>query len=161
MLHKLRDELGLTAKAFEKGGGVGGTWYFNTYPGAKSDTEGFVYRYSFDKDLLQEWDWSTRYLDQPDVLAYLQHVVERYDLGRDIQLDTEVTGAVFDESTDLWTVSTADGGVAHLPLPRQRARAAGEDATCPTSRAGTRSRVGWCTPTPGRPTSTSPASASA
>ncbi|MDT7707656.1 MAG: cyclohexanone monooxygenase [Pseudonocardiales bacterium] len=109
MLHKLRNELGLTVKAFEKGGGVGGTWYFNTYPGAKSDTEGFVYRYSFDKDLLQEWDWTTRYLDQPDVLAYLEHVVERYDLARDIQLDTEVTGAAFDEHTDLWTVTTSTG----------------------------------------------------
>jgi cyclohexanone monooxygenase len=109
MLHKLRDELGLTAKAFEKGGGVGGTWYFNKYPGAKSDTEGFVYRYSFDKDLLQEWDWSTRYLDQPDVLAYLEHVVERFDLGRDIVLDTEVTGAVFDEGTDLWKVTLGTG----------------------------------------------------
>ncbi|MFC4949225.1 flavin-containing monooxygenase [Pseudonocardia sp. GCM10023141] len=109
MLHKLRDELGLTATAFEKGGGVGGTWYFNRYPGAKSDTEGFVYRYSFDKDLLQEWDWNTRYLDQSDVLAYLEHVVDRYDLRRDIQLDTEVTGAVWDDATDLWTVTTADG----------------------------------------------------
>jgi cyclohexanone monooxygenase len=109
MLHKLRNELGLSVKAFEKGGGVGGTWYFNRYPGAKSDTEGFVYRYSFDKDLLQQWDWTTRYLDQPDVLAYLEHVVERYDLGRDIQLNTEVTGAALDEDTDLWTVTTADG----------------------------------------------------
>ena len=109
MLHKLRDELGLRVQAFEKGGGVGGTWYFNRYPGAKSDTEGFVYRYSFDADLLQEWNWNRRYLDQADVLAYLEHVVERYDLARDIQLDTEVTGAVFDEGTDLWTVSTADG----------------------------------------------------
>jgi cyclohexanone monooxygenase len=109
MLHKLRNELGLSVKAFEKGGGVGGTWYFNRYPGAKSDTEGFVYRYSFDKDLLQEWDWRTRYLDQPDILAYLEHVVERYDLARDIQLNTEVTGATFDEDTDLWTVTTADG----------------------------------------------------
>lgn len=109
MLHKLRNELGLTVKAFEKGGGVGGTWYFNRYPGAKSDTEGFVYRYSFDEDLLQEWDWSTRYLDQPDVLAYLEHVVERFDLGRDIELNTEVTGATFDDKTSLWTVSTAKG----------------------------------------------------
>ena len=109
MLHKLRNELGLTVQAFEKGGGVGGTWYFNRYPGAKSDTEGFVYRYSFDKDLLQEWDWNTRYLDQPDILAYLEHVVDRYDLRRDIQLNTEVTGAVFDDATDLWTVTTDDG----------------------------------------------------
>ena len=109
MLYKLRNELGLTVKALEKGGGIGGTWYFNKYPGAKSDTEGFVYRYSFDKDLLQEYDWTTRYLDQPDILAYLNHVVDRYDLRRDIQLNTEVTGAVFDEDTNLWTITTAGG----------------------------------------------------
>ncbi|MHC1559385.1 flavin-containing monooxygenase [Actinomycetospora sp. C-140] len=109
MLHTLRDRLGLRTRVLEKGGGVGGTWYFNRYPGAKSDTEGFVYRYSFDTDLLQEWDWSTRYLDQPDVLAYLEHVVERFDLGRDIQLSTEVTGAAFDEEDDLWHVTTAAG----------------------------------------------------
>ncbi|MCF7550706.1 NAD(P)/FAD-dependent oxidoreductase [Pseudonocardia sp. WMMC193] len=109
MLHKLRNELGLTVQGFEKGGGVGGTWYFNRYPGAKSDTEGFVYRYSFDEDLLQEWDWSTRYLDQPDVLAYLEHVVDRFDLRRDIKLDTEVVAAGFDDSTGLWTVTTGDG----------------------------------------------------
>ncbi|GLZ48750.1 cyclohexanone monooxygenase [Actinomycetospora sp. NBRC 106375] len=109
MLHTLRDRLGLRTRVLEKGGGVGGTWYFNRYPGAKSDTEGFVYRYSFDTDLLQEWDWSTRYLDQPDVLAYLEHVVERFDLARDIQLSTEVTGAAFDEEDDLWHVTTAAG----------------------------------------------------
>src|ERR1700733_1233328 len=71
MLHKLRNELWLKVRAFEKGGGIGGTWYFNRYPGAKSDTEGFVYRYSFDKDLLQEWDWTTRYLEQSDIEEYL------------------------------------------------------------------------------------------
>lgn len=109
MLHKLRDELGLTTRVFEKGGGIGGTWYFNRYPGAKSDTEGFVYRYSFDEDLLQEWDWTTRYLDQPDVLAYLEHVVDRYDLRRDIQLETEVTRAVYDEERDVWRVTTGRG----------------------------------------------------
>ncbi len=109
MLHKLRNELGLSVMALEKGGGVGGTWYFNKYPGAKSDTESFVYRYSFDKDLLQDYDWHTRYLDQPDILAYLNHVVDRFDLRRDIQLNTEVTSAVFDEDTSLWTVTTADG----------------------------------------------------
>ena len=109
MLHKLRNELGLSVRAFEKGGGVGGTWYFNRYPGAKSDTEGFVYRYSFDKDLLQEYDWHARYLDQTDILAYLEHVVVRYDLRRDIQLNTEVTGAEFDEETRVWTVTLADG----------------------------------------------------
>ncbi|MBW0089592.1 NAD(P)/FAD-dependent oxidoreductase [Pseudonocardia sp. KRD-184] len=110
MLHKLRNELGLTVRAFEKGGGVGGTWYFNRYPGAKSDTEGFVYRYSFDRDLLQEWDWSTRYLEQSAIEEYLNHVVDRFDLRRDIQLDTEVTGAAFDESRNVWRVRTGDGG---------------------------------------------------
>ncbi|MDL5156125.1 flavin-containing monooxygenase [Actinomycetospora termitidis] len=109
MLHTLRDRLGLSVQAFEKGGGIGGTWYFNRYPGAKSDTEGFVYRYSFDEDLLNEWDWSTRYLDQPDVLAYLEHVVDRFDLRRSIRLDTEVTAAHFDDDTGLWTVRTSDG----------------------------------------------------
>ncbi|RRO18619.1 NAD(P)/FAD-dependent oxidoreductase [Saccharopolyspora rhizosphaerae] len=109
MMHKLRNELGLTVRAFEKGGGVGGTWYFNRYPGAKSDTEGFVYRYSFDDDLLQEWDWTTRYLEQPDVEKYLNHVVDRFDLRRDIQLNTEVADAVFDEQRDVWQVRTATG----------------------------------------------------
>ncbi len=109
MLHKLRNELGMDAIAFEKGGGVGGTWYFNRYPGAKSDTEGFVYRYSFDEDLLQEWDWNTRYLDQPDVLAYLEHVVDRYGLREHFRLNTEVTAAAFDEEHDLWRITTADG----------------------------------------------------
>ncbi|WFG45870.1 flavin-containing monooxygenase [Pseudonocardia alni] len=109
MLHTLRDRLGLSVRAFEKGDGVGGTWYFNRYPGAKSDTEGFVYRYSFDRDLLQEWNWSTRYLDQPDVLAYLEHVVDRYGLRRDITLGTEVTAAVYDEDASLWRVRTSGG----------------------------------------------------
>lgn len=108
-LHKLRNEQGLDVRALEKGGGVGGTWYFNRYPGAKSDTEGFVYRYSFDKELLQEWDWTTRYLEQEDILAYLNHVVDRFDLRRDIQLDTEVTGAIFDETSNRWNVRTAAG----------------------------------------------------
>lgn len=109
MLHKLRNELGLTTRAFEKGGGVGGTWYFNRYPGCKSDTEGFVYRYSFDKELLQEYDWSTRYLDQPDIEDYLNHVVDRFDLRRDIQLNTEVTSSVFDEQRNVWQIRTSTG----------------------------------------------------
>ena len=107
MLHKLRNELGLNVRSFEKGGGIGGTWYFNRYPGAKSDTEGFVYRYSFDKDLLQEWDWTTRYLEQSEIEKYLNHVVDRFDLRRDIQLNTEVTDAVFDEERKLWQVRTS------------------------------------------------------
>lgn len=108
MLHKLRNQLGLSVKTFE---GRRDRRYLvlQQVPGRQVRHRGVVYRYSFDKDLLQEWDWNTRYLDQPDILAYLQHVVERYDLARDIQLNTEVTGAIFDEKTLLWRVSTADG----------------------------------------------------
>ena len=109
MLRTLRDEVGLRTRAFDRAGGVGGTWYWNRYPGAKSDTEGFVYRYSFDRELLEEWDWSTRYLDQPDVLAYLEHVVDRYDLRRDIQLETGVEGARYDDERNVWIVATDTG----------------------------------------------------
>src|ERR1700722_6907352 len=108
MLHKLRNELGLKTRALEKGGGIGGTWYFNRYPGAKSDTEGFVYRYSFDKDLLQEWDWTTRYLEQSDIEKCLTPVAVRLALRRAIQLNTEVTAAVFDEQRQLWQVCTSN-----------------------------------------------------
>jgi cyclohexanone monooxygenase len=106
MLYKLRNELGLKTRALDKAGGVGGTWYWNRYPGALSDSESFVYRYSFDKDLLQDWEWNTRYLKQPQVLAYLEGVVQRYDLARDIQLNTGVTSASFDESRNVWQIRT-------------------------------------------------------
>lgn len=109
MLRKLRDELGLTVRGYDRAHGVGGTWYWNRYPGALSDTEAFVYRYSFDQDLLQEYDWSTRYLRQPDILAYLEHVVDRFDLRKDIQLGTGVTAAAFDEDTHTWTITTDRG----------------------------------------------------
>ena len=109
MLHKLRNELGLSVRAYDRASGVGGTWFWNRYPGALSDTEGFVYRYSFDKDLLQDYDFSTRYLKQADILAYLEHVVERFDLAKDIQLGTGIAAAVFDESTNRWTVTTEQG----------------------------------------------------
>src|SRR3954452_11226354 len=109
MLKKLRDDLGLRVRAFDKAGGVGGTWHWNRYPGAKSDTETFVYQYSFDRELLQEWQWKTRYVDQPDILAYLEAVVDRHDLRKDIQLDTGVDGLAFDEDAGVWTVRTDDG----------------------------------------------------
>src|SRR4051794_30844252 len=109
MLHKLRNELGLSVKAFEKGGGIGGTWYFNRYPGAKSDTQGFVYRYSFDRELLQDYDWTTRHLEQEDILDYLNHVVDRFDPRRDTQRDTGVGGAGFEEGRAVWVVRTGAG----------------------------------------------------
>lgn len=109
MLKKLRDEQGLKVRAFDKAGGVGGTWYWNRYPGALSDTESFVYCYSWDKALLQEMEITTRYISQPQILAYLQKVAERHDLLRDIQFETGVTAAHFNESTSLWEVRTDTG----------------------------------------------------
>ena len=109
MLHRLRNVMGLTVRLFEAGDGVGGTWYWNRYPGARSDSDSYVYCYSFDEDLLQKWTWSERYPEQHEIRAYLEHVVERFDLNRDITLGTRVTAAAFDEETGTWTVRTDTG----------------------------------------------------
>ncbi|HDS1743969.1 flavin-containing monooxygenase [Pseudomonas putida] len=109
MLKKLRDELGLKVRAFDKAGGIGGTWFWNRYPGALSDSESFVYCFSWDRELCQEWDFSSRYLTQPQILSYLNHVVDRHDLRRDIQLETGITQAVFDEDSNRWLVTADDG----------------------------------------------------
>ena len=109
MPRKLRDELGLTVRAFDRAAGVGGTWYWNRYPGALSDTETHLYCYSFDKALLQDWDWDTRYVNQPRILSYLEHVADRYDLRRDIQFETGVEAAHFDETAARWRVRTDRG----------------------------------------------------
>ncbi|HHX7105368.1 MULTISPECIES: flavin-containing monooxygenase [Pseudomonas] len=109
MLKKLRDELGLKVRAFDKAAGVGGTWFWNRYPGALSDSESFVYCFSWDRELCQEWNITTRYLTQPQILSYMNHVVDRHDLRKDIQLETAMTSAVFDEESSRWLVSTDDG----------------------------------------------------
>lgn len=109
MLHKLRNELGLKVRAFERGGGVGGTWFWNRYPGARSDTESFVYRYSFDKETHADWKWHQRYTDQADMAAYLNAVVDRHHLREDIQFNTTIVSAIFDEQENEWTVESADG----------------------------------------------------
>lgn len=109
MLHKLRNELGLKVRAFDKASGVGGTWYWNKYPGARADTESFVYRYSFDKETSEGWDWRNRYVDQPEMLGYLQAVVDRHGLAKDIQLKTGIDSAVFDEVRHVWTLTTSTG----------------------------------------------------
>ena len=109
MLHKLRNEMGMSARVIEAGSGIGGTWYWNRYPGARSDTSSHIYCYSFDEGLRQEWQWSERYPGQQEVLGYLEHVAERFDLNRDIQLETRVTSAAFDEETELWEVRTDAG----------------------------------------------------
>ncbi len=111
MLYRLRDELGLSAHLYEAGDGVGGTWYWNRYPGARCDSESFYYSYSFSEELQQEWVWSSKYPEQPEILRYLDHVADRFDLRRDITLSTRVTGASFREEDASWEVSTDDGAV--------------------------------------------------
>jgi cyclohexanone monooxygenase len=105
MLHRLR-ELGLSVRAFEAGSGVGGTWFWNRYPGARCDVVSVDYQYSFSQELLHEWRWSERYPRQEELLAYLNHVADRFDLRPDIQLDTRVTRVAFDEHADRWEVET-------------------------------------------------------
>ncbi|MFL6820750.1 MAG: flavin-containing monooxygenase [Bradyrhizobium sp.] len=108
MLHKLRG-LGLSVRVYEQGGDVGGTWYWNRYPGARCDVESMQYSYSFSDELQQEWDWSERYAPQPEILKYANHVADRFGLRSDIQLNTRVERVVFDESANIWSVSTSDG----------------------------------------------------
>src|SRR6202162_5790134 len=109
MLKSLRDTLGLKVRVYEAGGTVGGTWYWNRYPGARCDSESYIYCFTWDRQLLQEWQWSERYPEQPEILRYLEHVAKRHDLKRDMQFKTLVTGAEFDESSNLWTVRTDNG----------------------------------------------------
>ena len=108
MLHRLRG-LGLSVRVYEQGGDVGGTWYWNRYPGARCDVESMQYSYSFSDELQQSWDWSERYAPQPEILKYANHVADRFDLRGDIQLNTRVDRAVFDESANSWQVATSDG----------------------------------------------------
>src|SRR3712207_4822918 len=101
MLHRLRG-LGMSARIFEAGDGVGGTWYWNRYPGARCDIESIDYSYSFSEELQREWSWTHRYAAQPEILEYINHVADRFDLRRDIQLETDVTAAHYDDATETW-----------------------------------------------------------
>ena len=108
MLHRLRG-LGIPARIFEAAEDVGGTWYWNRYPGARCDVESMQYSYSFSEELQQEWQWSERFASQPEILRYARHVADRLDLRRDIRFNTRVTSAVFDEATRRWAVETDRG----------------------------------------------------
>ena len=111
MLHRLRQQ-GLSVRVYEQGDGVGGTWYWNRYPGARCDVESVQYSYSFSDELQQQWDWSERYAPQPEILKYANHVADRFELRPDIQFNTRVEQAVFDESTDRWSVTLSANGEA-------------------------------------------------
>ena len=109
MLKSLRDKLGLKVRVYEAGETVGGTWYWNRYPGARCDSDAYIYCYTWDKQMLQDWEWSERYPEQPEILRYLERIAERHHLKRDVQFDTAVTSAEYDEENNLWTVHTDKG----------------------------------------------------
>ena len=115
MLHRLRQQ-GLAVRVVEAGDDVGGTWYWNRYPGARCDVESMQYSYSFDEELQQDWRWSERYAGQPEILRYIGHVADRFDLRRDIAFSTRVTGAEYDEAGRRWTVRTDKGDVLSAPF---------------------------------------------
>ena len=108
MLHRLRG-MGLQARVIESGGDVGGTWYWNRYPGARCDVESMEYSYQFSEELQQEWAWTERYATQPEILRYINHVADRFDLRRDITFDTRVESALFDEKANRWRAETSAG----------------------------------------------------
>lgn len=108
-LFSLRDKLGLTAKVLEAGGGVGGTWFWNRYPGARCDSESHTYMYYFSKEIIQEWEWSERYPQQPEILRYLNFVADTLNLRSDIELNTRMSQAHFDPVSHRWHVKTEDG----------------------------------------------------
>ncbi len=110
-LYRLR-KLGFSVHVFETGSGVGGTWYWNRYPGARFDSESYTYGFSFSEELLQEWSWSEHFAAQPETLTYLNHVADKFDLRRDIQFNSRVSSAVFNETTSQWDV-TLDTGETH------------------------------------------------
>lgn len=110
-LYRLR-KLGFSVRAFEAGDGVGGTWYWNRYPGARFDSESYTYGYSFSEELLQEWDWKEHYAAQPETERYLNYVADKFDLRRDVQLQAHVVSTVFDERANCWHVHFADGSQA-------------------------------------------------
>src|SRR5580704_202841 len=108
MLYKLR-EGGFSVQVFEAGDGVGGTWYWNRYPGARCDVPSLFYSYTWSETLQKEWRWSEKYAAQPEILAYANHVADRFDLRPLIAFETRVISAAFDEATDRWTVVTDRG----------------------------------------------------
>lgn len=115
LLHRLR-AMGMSVRVYEAGDNVGGTWYWNRYPGARCDAESLAYSYSFSPELEQEWQWSERYASQPEILKYVEHVAERFDLRRDIRFERRVNHAHYDSETQRWNLSTEQGDTASAPI---------------------------------------------
>ena len=110
-LHKLREQ-GLSVKVFEAGSGVGGTWYWNKYPGCRFDSESYTYGYSWSDEVLQEWNWTERFAPQPETERYLNFVADKFDFRKDIQFDSKISKATFDEANSQWEVELEDGNTA-------------------------------------------------
>ena len=108
-LQRLRDQMGLDVHAFDDASDVGGTWYWNRYPGCRVDTEASIYCYSFDEQMFRDWEWSERYPRQPEVLAYLNAVANKHDLKRSISFNTRIVKAQWDEDAASWQLSTDAG----------------------------------------------------
>jgi len=111
MLHRLRG-MQMSVRVFETGDDVGGTWYWNRYPGARCDIESLEYSYQFSEELQQEWEWTERYATQPEILRYVRHVADRFDLRRDIDFETTVQAATFDGASARWRIETSRGRVS-------------------------------------------------
>src|SRR5216684_3638913 len=166
-LKALRDKLGLSARVYEAGETVGGTWYWNRYPGARCDSDAYIYCFTWDKQLLQEWEWSERYPEQPEILRYLELVAARHDLKRDMQFNTRVTGGDFDEKTNLWRVRLDNdeevtaryliaevGSLSHTNVPPFKGLEKIKGKWCHTSRRPASTSPGsvsrWSAPSPRR-----------
>src|SRR2546423_14545329 len=102
-------EAGFSVQLLEAGGGVGGTWYWNRYPGARFDSESYTYGYLFSKELFDEWEWQEHFAEQPETERYLNHVVDRFDLRSHMRFGFTVASAIYDEPSGTWTVVGADG----------------------------------------------------
>eukprot|EP01034_Spumella_vulgaris_P008377 gene8377-10659_t len=107
-LHRLR-ELGMKVRVFEAGTGVGGTWYWNRYPGARFDSQAEVYQYWFSDELIKEWEWSERFPAQPETEKYLNHVADKFEIRKDFQFETKVEAAKWDDAAKRWMVTTDKG----------------------------------------------------
>jgi cyclohexanone monooxygenase len=123
LIHKLREQ-GFSVRAYEAGSNVGGTWYWNRYPGCRVDIVSAEYSYEFSEELQQEWEWSEKYATQPELLRYANHVADRFDLRRDIQFNTRVSAASFDEHSGRWHVETDQ---VELADDRRRPPVVGDD----------------------------------
>ena len=159
-LYRLREQ-GFRVRVFEAGTDVGGTWYWNRYPGARFDSESYSYGYSFSKELLQEWEWSEHFAGQPETLRYLNHVADKFDLRGDIQFRSRVTAAVYDEDSRSWSITLEDGSRFEHAIPDHRDRPAVDARRCRGSRVAIVFEASRSTPRDGRRSRwISPASAS-